>query len=65
MHDASTPPATEAALLPENGPPHIPSIDTSSTNTPPLLSTAAKHGKHFFEVLMMLTEGRPWSPAIH
>jgi len=29
------------------------------------LSTAAKHGKHFFEVLVMLTEGRPWQPAIH
>jgi transposase len=28
------------------------------------LSTAAKHGKHFFEVLVMLTEGRPWLPAI-
>jgi transposase len=28
------------------------------------LSTAAKHGKHFFEVLVMLTEGRPWQPAI-
>jgi transposase len=27
------------------------------------LSTAAKHGKHFFEVLVMLTEGRPWLPA--
>jgi transposase len=28
------------------------------------LSTAAKHGKNFFEVLVMLTEGRPWLPAI-
>jgi transposase len=28
------------------------------------LSTATKHGKHFFEVLVMLTEGRPWQPAI-
>jgi len=28
------------------------------------LSTAAKHGKHFFEVLVMLAEGRPWLPAI-
>ena len=27
------------------------------------LSTAAKHGKHFLEVLVMLTEGRPWLPA--
>jgi transposase len=27
------------------------------------LSTAAKHGKHFFEVLVMLAEGRPWLPA--
>jgi transposase len=27
------------------------------------LSTAAKHGKHSFEVLVMLTEGRPWLPA--
>jgi transposase len=29
------------------------------------LSTAAKHGKHFFDVLVMLTEGQPWQPAIH
>jgi transposase len=29
------------------------------------LSTAAKHGKHFLEVLVMLTEGRPWIPATH
>lgn len=29
------------------------------------LSTAAKHGQHFFDVLVMLTEGRPWQPAIH
>ena len=29
------------------------------------LSTAAKHGKHFFDALVMLTEGRPWLPAIH
>ena len=29
------------------------------------LSTAAKHGKHFFEVLVMLTNGRPWLPEIH
>lgn len=28
------------------------------------LSTAAKHGKHFLEVLVMLTEGHPWTPAI-
>ena len=28
------------------------------------LSTAAKHGKHFFEVLVMLAEGHPWLPAI-
>jgi transposase len=27
------------------------------------LSTAAKHGKHYFEVLVMLAEGRPWLPA--
>jgi transposase len=27
------------------------------------LSTAAKHGKHFFEVLVMLAKGRPWLPA--
>lgn len=27
------------------------------------LSTAAKHGQHFFDVLVMLTEGRPWLPA--
>jgi transposase len=29
------------------------------------LSTAAKHGKHFFEVLIMLAEGRPWLPVTH
>lgn len=29
------------------------------------LSTATKHGKQFFDVLVMLTEGRPWLPAIH
>lgn len=29
------------------------------------LSTAAKHGQHFFDVLVMLTEGSPWLPAIH
>ena len=28
------------------------------------LSTAAKHSKHFFEVLVMLTHGRPWLPTI-
>jgi transposase len=27
------------------------------------LSTAAKHGKHFLEVLVMLTEHRPWLPT--
>jgi transposase len=27
------------------------------------LSTAAKHGKHFFDVLVMLAEDRPWTPA--
>jgi transposase len=27
------------------------------------LSTAAKHGKHFLDVLVMLAEGRPWLPA--
>ena len=27
------------------------------------LSTAAKHGRHFFETLVMLAEGRPWLPA--
>jgi transposase len=26
------------------------------------LSTAAKHGMHFFEALVMLAEGRPWIP---
>ena len=29
------------------------------------LSTAARHGRHFFETLVMLAEGRPWLPAIH
>jgi hypothetical protein len=27
------------------------------------LSTAAKHDTHFFESLVMLTNGRPWMPA--
>lgn len=27
------------------------------------LSTAAKHGMHFFEALVMLAEGRPWIPS--
>ena len=27
------------------------------------LSTAAKHGQHFFDTLVMLAEGRPWMPA--
>jgi transposase len=28
------------------------------------LSTAAKHHQHFFDILVMLAEGRPWLPAI-
>jgi transposase len=27
------------------------------------LSTAAKHGMHFFDALVMLTSGRPWLPS--
>jgi hypothetical protein len=27
------------------------------------LSTAAKHGMHFLEALVMLTEGNPWMPS--
>ena len=27
------------------------------------LSTAAKHGMHFFDALVMLTEGHPWMPV--
>ena len=27
------------------------------------LSTAAKHGRNFFDTLLMLAEGRPWLPA--
>ena len=27
------------------------------------LSIAAKHGLTFFDVLVMLTQGRPWVPA--
>jgi transposase len=27
------------------------------------LSTATKHGRHFFDTLVMLTEGRAWLPA--
>ena len=27
------------------------------------LSTAAKHGRQFFDTLIMLAEGRPWMPA--
>lgn len=29
------------------------------------LSTTAKHGKHFFEALVMLAEGHPWLPTIN
>jgi transposase len=29
------------------------------------LSTAAKHGKNFFDTLVILAEGHPWTPAIH
>jgi transposase len=29
------------------------------------LSTATKHGKHLFDVLVMLTNGRPWLPTLH
>jgi transposase len=29
------------------------------------LSTAAKHGTQFFDVLVMLAEGRPWLPPTH
>lgn len=28
------------------------------------LSTAAKHGKHFFDTLVALAEGHPWLPAV-
>jgi hypothetical protein len=28
------------------------------------LSTAAKHGRHFLNTLVMLAEGRPWLPSI-
>jgi transposase len=28
------------------------------------LSTAAKHGRNFFDTLVMLAEGRPWLPAM-
>jgi hypothetical protein len=28
------------------------------------LSTTAKHGKHFFEVLVMLADDHPWLPTI-
>ena len=27
------------------------------------VSTAAKHGRNFFDTLVMLAEGRPWMPA--
>jgi hypothetical protein len=27
------------------------------------LSTATKHGKHLYDVLVMLAEGQPWLPA--
>jgi len=27
------------------------------------LSTAAKHGLSFFDALVMLAEGQPWTPA--
>jgi transposase len=29
------------------------------------LSTAAKHGKHLFNTLVMLAQGHPWLPATH
>ena len=29
------------------------------------LSTAAKHGKHLFDTLVMLAQGHPWLPATH
>ena len=29
------------------------------------LSTAAKHGRNFFDTLIMLAEGQPWLPATH
>jgi transposase len=29
------------------------------------LSTAAKHGRNFFDTLVMLAEGQPWLPATH
>jgi transposase len=29
------------------------------------LSTAAKHGRNFFDTLVMLAEGQPWLPSIH
>lgn len=28
------------------------------------LSTAAKHGEHFFDILVTLAEGRPWLPVL-
>lgn len=28
------------------------------------LSTAVKHGKHCFDILVMLAEGRSWLPTI-
>jgi len=27
------------------------------------LSTATKHGMHFFDALVMLADGHPWMPA--
>jgi hypothetical protein len=30
---------------------------------PTLLSTAAKHGLSFFDALVMLAEGEPWTPT--
>ena len=28
------------------------------------LSTTAKHGIHFFDALVVLTEGHPWMPSL-
>lgn len=43
----------------------IPPDNNSSEHNIRYLSNSAKHGKHFFEVLVMLAEGHPWLPAAH
>jgi transposase len=44
--------------------PFTPSPAPASPAIRSYLSTAAKHGISFFDALVMLTENRPWMPAV-